>query len=85
MHRVGARDDDAGYAEIDNACYLEVDQARRQNVTLMWRVTRGIRDSSNRNSLWFQDALPVMAGVSNRFTFPTMPTEHTSRPVTGSS
>ena len=26
----------------------------------MWRVTRGTRDSSNRSSLWFEDALPVV-------------------------
>jgi X-Pro dipeptidyl-peptidase C-terminal non-catalytic domain len=40
-------------------------------------VTRGLRDSSNRNSLWFEDASPVVAGETNRYPFPTMPTEHT--------
>ena len=43
--------------EIDNACYLEVSKPIT-NVT-SWRVTRGIRDTSNRDSLWFADATPV--------------------------
>ena len=44
----------------------------------MWRVTRGIRDSSNRSSLWFQDALPVVAGEKYHATRSRrMPTEHT--------
>ena len=29
-----------------------------------WRVTRGIRDSSNRDSLWYLDATPVTIGQS---------------------
>jgi X-Pro dipeptidyl-peptidase len=77
---------EASVREIDNACYLEVDKPTIEipflstnvnNEMRMWRVTRGIRDSSNRNSLWFEDALPVVAGEKNRFRFPTMPTEHT--------
>ena len=47
----------------------------RTNVT-QWRVTRGIRDSSNRDSLWFADATPVTIGQKYHFKFPTMPTEH---------
>ena len=47
-------------------------------------MTRGVRDSSNRNSLWYPDAAPVTIGEKFRFKFPTMPTEHTSRPATRS-
>ena len=49
-----------------------------------WRVTRGIRDSANRDSLWFADATPVTIGQKYHFKFPTMPTEHASRPATRS-
>ena len=72
--------------EIEEACYAEVDKPTVEipflstnvnNEMRMWRVTRGIRDSSNRSSLWFQDALPVVAGEKTRYPFPTMPTEHT--------
>jgi X-Pro dipeptidyl-peptidase len=42
-----------------------------------WRVTRGGLDSSNRDSLWYQDATPVTIGEKDQFSIPTMPTEHT--------
>ncbi len=64
----------ASAQEIDTACYLEVVKPT-QNVT-QWRVTRGIRDSSNRDSLWFADATPVTIDQEYHFKFPTMPTEH---------
>jgi X-Pro dipeptidyl-peptidase len=76
----------ASAQEIDTACYAEVDKPTVEipalstnvnNEMRMWRVTRGIRDSSNLSSLWFEDALPVVAGASNRYRFPAMPTEHT--------
>ncbi|WP_053227306.1 CocE/NonD family hydrolase [Solirubrobacter soli] len=76
---------EASAQEIDTACYAEVtkpeitipsDQTGTNNDQMMWRVTRGIRDSSNRSSLWFQDATTVTPGVVNRYRFPTMPTEH---------
>jgi X-Pro dipeptidyl-peptidase len=60
---------------IENACYLEIIK-RTENVT-QWRVTRGGLDSSNRDSLWYQDASPVTIGVKDEFPIPTMPTEHT--------
>ncbi|HWK29697.1 MAG TPA: CocE/NonD family hydrolase [Solirubrobacter sp.] len=65
----------ASVREIDTACYLEVTKPT-QNVT-QWRVTRGLLDSSNRDSLWFADASPVTIGQKYHFKFPTMPTEHT--------
>jgi X-Pro dipeptidyl-peptidase len=60
---------------IENACYREIIK-RTENVT-QWRVTRGGLDSSNRDSLWYQDASPVQVGVKDEFPIPTMPTEHT--------
>jgi X-Pro dipeptidyl-peptidase len=65
----------ASVREIDTACYLEVTKPT-QTVT-QWRVTRGTLDSSNRSSLWFQDASPLTVGEKGRFTFPTFATEHT--------
>jgi|SoiMethySBSTD1v2_1073268.scaffolds.fasta_scaffold16437_6 X-Pro dipeptidyl-peptidase len=61
--------------EVDTACYLEVSKPL-QNVT-QWRVTRGGLDSSNRDSLWYQDATPVTIGDKDMFSITTMPTEHT--------
>jgi len=61
--------------EIETACYREIAKAT-QEVT-QWRVTRGGLDSSNRDSLWYQDATPVTIGAKDEFTIPTMPTEHT--------
>jgi X-Pro dipeptidyl-peptidase len=65
----------AAPATVDTACYLEVSKPT-QNVT-QWRVTRGGLDSSNRDSLWYQDAMPVTIGEQDEFAIPTMPTEHT--------
>jgi X-Pro dipeptidyl-peptidase len=60
---------------VDHACYREVSKPT-QNVT-QWRVTRGGLDSRNRDSLWFEDAMPVTIGDKDMFSIPTMPTEHT--------
>jgi X-Pro dipeptidyl-peptidase len=60
---------------VENACYLEVTKPE-VNVT-QWRVTRGGLDSSNRDSLWYQDATPVTIDAKDTFSIPTMPTEHT--------
>jgi X-Pro dipeptidyl-peptidase len=61
--------------EVDTACYLEISKPI-QNVT-QWRVTRGGLDSSNRDSLWYQNATPVTIDAKDDFPIPTMPTEHT--------
>jgi X-Pro dipeptidyl-peptidase len=61
-------------AQIENACYL--DTTKPLNNVTQWRVTRGILDSSNRDSLWYLDATPVTIGQANRYKFPTQPTEH---------
>jgi len=59
---------------VDNACYLEV--SKRIGSVDQWRVTRGTLDSSNRNSLWYQDATPVIPGEYNDYTISLQPTEH---------
>ena len=64
----------ASVREIDTACYLEV--SKPTTSVTQWRVTRGIRDSSNRDSLWYLDATPVTIGQQYHYKFPTMPTEH---------
>jgi X-Pro dipeptidyl-peptidase len=57
---------------VDSACYLEVTKPT-VDVT-QWRVSRGVLDSSNRFSL--RAAEPVTIDQKERFTFPSMPTEH---------
>jgi X-Pro dipeptidyl-peptidase len=64
----------ASAREVDTACYLEVDKPT-QDVT-QWRVTRGVLDSSNRTSYWFENASPVTIGEKYNFKFPTQATEH---------
>ncbi len=62
---------------VEHACYLNVTKPlTTTNATTGFRVTRGIRDSSNRDSLWYLDATPVTIGQSYRFKIPTMPQEH---------
>jgi X-Pro dipeptidyl-peptidase len=57
----------------DNPCYQNVTKPI-QNVT-QWRVTRGILDSSNRDSLTTPS--PVTPGQEYAFSIPLEPTEHT--------
>ena len=57
----------------DSACYTEVTKPT-QSVT-PWRVSKGILDSSNRDSL-FTSSL-VTAGQKYEFKFPVLPTEYT--------
>jgi X-Pro dipeptidyl-peptidase len=60
---------------VDHACYREV--SKRTQAVTQWRVTRGGLDSSNRDSLWYQDASPVTIDAKDQFPITTMPTEHT--------
>jgi X-Pro dipeptidyl-peptidase len=63
-------------AAIEDACYL--DPVKPLTDVTSWRVTRGIRDTQNRSSLWFADASPLSpVGTPFRLQFPTMPNEHT--------
>jgi X-Pro dipeptidyl-peptidase len=59
----------------DSACYLEVTKPT-QNVT-QWRVSKGILDSSNRDSLIAGQASDVVPGQKYEFKFPVLPTEYT--------
>ncbi len=59
----------------DSACYLEV---TKPPVTgTVWRVSKGILDSSNRDSLFSGQASPVTIGQTYEFKFPTLPTDYT--------
>ncbi len=60
-------------ATVDNACYLTVTKPSLSYPT--WRVTRGILDSSNRDSLY--TATPAVVGTKYEFKFPVLPTEYT--------
>ena len=62
-------------AAIDNACYLEVTKVLQTGT--VWRIQRGILDSSNRDSLMSGEASPVTPGQMYTFKFPTLPTEYT--------
>ena len=57
----------------DTPCFIETTKPQ-QNVT-QWRVTKGMMDSSNRNSL--RVAEPVTIGSKYRFTFPELPEDYT--------
>ncbi|PJJ65189.1 CocE/NonD family hydrolase [Compostimonas suwonensis] len=58
-------------SENDDACYLEVE--RRSAETSFWRVTRGVLDSSNRESLIDGQATPVVPGQKYGFSWPLEP------------
>jgi X-Pro dipeptidyl-peptidase len=60
-------------SQYDDACYSEV--TKPLQTVSQWRVTRGILDSSNRDSLYTPTAAAI--GQPYAFTIPTEPTEHT--------
>jgi X-Pro dipeptidyl-peptidase len=68
---------DASAKEIDTACYLEVTKPIIDVPNNAWRVSRGTLDSSNRESLWYQNASPISPNTMYHYKFPTMATEHT--------
>ena len=57
----------------DTPCFIET--TKPQQTVTQWRVTKGMLDSSNRNSL--RVAEPVNIGQRYRFTFPTLPEDFT--------
>jgi X-Pro dipeptidyl-peptidase len=69
----GESSTDAAGDPVDSACYIEVTKPV-QNVTT-WRVSKGILDSANRDSLF--TATPGVAGTKYEFKFPVLPTEYT--------
>ena len=59
----------------DSACYLTV--TKPVQAVTQWRVSKGILDSSNRDSLIAGQATPVVPGQKYEFKFPILPTEYT--------
>ena len=57
----------------DTPCFIET--TKPQQTVTQWRVTKGMMDSSNRNSL--RVAEPVTIGQQYRFTWPTLPEDFT--------
>ena len=53
---------------IEDACYL--DPVKPTTDVTSWRVTRGIRDSQNRDSLWYADATALAPGENFRVQLP---------------
>jgi X-Pro dipeptidyl-peptidase len=60
---------------LDSACYLEVSKPHTTGTA--WRVSKGILDSANRDSLLSGQATPVTVGQTYAFRFPTLPTDYT--------
>ncbi len=69
--------DDSPLERIENACYQDITKPTTDVTS--WRVTRGLRDVQNRDTLVFSDAAltPVTVGEKYRLQFPMMPNEHT--------
>ncbi|MBE2317096.1 X-prolyl-dipeptidyl aminopeptidase [Solirubrobacter sp. CPCC 204708] len=57
----------------DSACFLEI--SKPQIDVTQWRVTKGMMDSSNRNSLRVPE--PVTIGEKTRFSWPLLPEDFT--------
>lgn len=59
---------------FDNACYLEMQ--RRSAESPFWRVSRGVLDSSNRDTLVDGQATPVVPGQTYDFDWKMEPYDH---------
>ena len=66
---------DANRNPVDSACYLEVSKPVQTGT--VWNVSKGILDSSNRDSLFTGQASPVTIGQPYEFKFPVLPTDYT--------
>ena len=60
---------------LDSACYLEVDEVTQ--TPSRWRVSKGILDSTNRDSLFTGLGLPATIGQSYEFRWPLLPNDFT--------
>jgi X-Pro dipeptidyl-peptidase len=58
----------------DDACYLDVTE--RLTTPTLWRVSKGILDSSNRDSLFTGFGSPVTIGQTYEFKWPTLPNDY---------
>ena len=56
----------------DDACYFQV--AKRLTTVTQWRVSKGILDALNRNSLTVAE--PLVPGQEESFTFPLLPQDY---------
>jgi len=61
---------------IDNGCYFDVTE-RLTTPAASWRVSKGILDSSNRDSLFSGLGSSVIPGQKYAFTWPTLPNDFT--------
>jgi X-Pro dipeptidyl-peptidase len=59
----------------DSACYLDV--AERTTTPTIWRVMKGLLDSSNRDSLFSGLAMPANIGQTYEFRWPLLPNDFT--------
>jgi X-Pro dipeptidyl-peptidase len=59
----------------DDACYFDVGE--RTTIPSVWRVSKGILDSSNRDSLLTGGATPAVIGQTYEFKWPTLPNDFT--------
>jgi X-Pro dipeptidyl-peptidase len=71
----GDNSTDAQGNALDSACYLEV--SKPDTVGTAWRISKGILDSANRDSLFSGQATPVTVGQTYEFKFPLLPTDYT--------
>jgi X-Pro dipeptidyl-peptidase len=59
----------------DDACYFDVSE--RTTTPSLWRVSKGILDSSNRDSLLSGQAVPAVPGQTYEFKWPMLPNDFT--------
>jgi X-Pro dipeptidyl-peptidase len=60
----------------DSACYLEVVKLDQTPAPTQWRVSKGILDSSNRESLFANLATPIAIDTKYRFNWPLFPHDY---------
>jgi X-Pro dipeptidyl-peptidase len=61
----------------DSACYLNV--VKGESNQTVWRVSKGILDTSNRESLLASLATPITIGEKHRFSWPAFPEDYVFR------
>jgi X-Pro dipeptidyl-peptidase len=59
----------------DDGCYLDVTE--RTTTPALWRVSKGILDSTNRDSLFTGLGSPAVIGTKYEFKWPTLPNDYT--------
>jgi X-Pro dipeptidyl-peptidase len=59
----------------DDGCYFDVSELT--TTPSLWRVSKGILDSSNRDSLFTGDATPTVPGQTYEFKWPLLPNDFT--------